>query len=97
MRRWEPRMPRVRFTNHLRRLFPKLADGDVEGGSIAELVATLERAHPGIAGYLVDDQGALRTHVNVFLDDELLRDRERLTDPIPPGTTVSFFQALSGG
>jgi molybdopterin converting factor small subunit len=90
-------MARVRFTSHLRRFFPKLQDGDFDGGSLAELVATLERAHPGLASYLVDDQGSLRQHVNVFVNDELVRDRHRLSDPIAPGTTISFFQALSGG
>jgi hypothetical protein len=90
-------MPRVQFTKHLVRFFPKLEDADFEGGTVAEVVASLERAHPGLAGYLVDDRGSLRQHVNVFLGDELIRDKEHLSDRVPPGTVVSIFQALSGG
>ena len=47
--------------------------------------------------YVVDDQGALRKHVNIFLGNSWLRDRERLSDSIPPGTVVYVMQALSGG
>lgn len=90
-------MPRVQLTSHLARFFPTLRDGEVPGATLAEVIAALDRAHPGLAGYLVDDRGALRRHVNVFLGDDLLRDRTRLGDPLPPGVTISIFQALSGG
>ena len=90
-------MPRVVFTRHLVRFFPALRDGEFEGATLAEVIASLERAHPGLAAYLVDDRGAIRKHVNVFLGDDLLPDRERLDAPLPAGATVSIFQALSGG
>lgn len=90
-------MPRVQFTKHLVRFFPKLQDGEFEGTTIAEVVSSLERKHPGLASYLVDERGSLRQHVNVFLGNDLIHDRERLTDPIPAGVVVSVFQALSGG
>ncbi len=90
-------MPRVQFTKNLVRFFPRLEDGEYAGETVAELVASLERAHPGLASYLVDERGALRRHVNVFLGDELIRDRVRLSDRVPPGAVVSVFQALSGG
>jgi molybdopterin synthase sulfur carrier subunit len=90
-------MPRVQFTKHLVRFFPRLRDEDFDGATVAEVVASLERKHPGLASYLVDERGSLRTHVNVFLGDELIRDRERLSDRVPAGVTVSVFQALSGG
>lgn len=90
-------MPQVQFTKHLVRFFPQLRDAEFEGATLAELIASVDRAHPGLAGYLVDDRGAVRNHVNVFVGDELLRDRTRLSDPLPDGVTVSIFQALSGG
>ena len=90
-------MPRVQFTKHLVRYFPRLADGDFDGATVAEVVRSLDRAHPGLADYLVDERGALRQHVNVFVGTEMVRDRERLSDATPAGTTVSFYQALSGG
>lgn len=91
-------MPRVQFTRHLVRFFPALRDGEFEGATLSEVVRSIDRAHPGLGGYVLDDRGAVRKHVNVFLDDDLLRDRERGVDePLPPGVTISIFQALSGG
>jgi hypothetical protein len=90
-------MPRVQFTKHLVRFFPALRDGDFDGATLAELIASIDRAHPGIAGYLVDERGVVRQHVNVFVGDELLRSRDRVSDPLPRDTTISIFQALSGG
>jgi len=87
----------VQFTKHLIRFFPKLRDGEFAGGTVADVVRSIDRAHPGLGGYLVDDAGALRVHVNIFLDDTLVEDRERLSDRVPRGATVSIFQALSGG
>lgn len=90
-------MPRVQFTRHLVRYFPQLREAEFPGATLAEVIAAVDRAHPGLAGYLLDDRGALRKHVNVFLDDVQLRDRERLNEPLDPGVTISIFQALSGG
>jgi len=90
-------VPRVRFTQHLKRYFPSLAEGEVRGETVAELVAELERRHPGFASYVVDEHGALRQHVNVFVGSRLVRDRARLSDRVDPSADVSIFQALSGG
>jgi hypothetical protein len=90
-------MPRVSFTRHLLRFFPDLREGDVPGGTVAEVVAELDRRHPGLASYLVDDRGALRKHVNIFVGEEMVRDRERLSDPLSPDAQVFVMQALSGG
>lgn len=90
-------MPRVQFTRHLVRFFPTLRDGEFEGATLAEVIRSIDRAHPGLGGYVVDDRGAVRRHVNVFLGDDLLRDRARVDDPLPDGVTISIFQALSGG
>jgi molybdopterin synthase sulfur carrier subunit len=90
-------MPRVEFTKHLVRFFPRLRDAEFDGATLAEVIASIDRAHPGLGGYIVDDRGAVRKHVNVFLGDELIADRTRLGDPLPPGVTISIFQALSGG
>ncbi len=87
----------VRFTRHLRTHIPDLADGEVAGATVAEIVAALDRNHPGLAGYLLDDQGSLRRHVNCFVNEESVRDRVKLSDPVRPGDTVFVMQALSGG
>jgi hypothetical protein len=87
----------VTFTPHLARYFPDLAEGEVDGATIAEIVRALDARHPGLAGYLVDDRGALRQHVNVFVGGTPVKDRERLGDRVGRGAPVFIAQALSGG
>ena len=90
-------MPHVKFTSHLYRYFPGLKEMDVEGSTVAEVVAALDRRFPGLADYIVDERGALRKHVNIFVEEEMVVDRERLQDALTTHSRVFIFQALSGG
>lgn len=91
-------MAQVRFTSHLKRFFPDLTNGEVvPGGTVSEVVAALDERHPGLGSYLVDERGALRKHVNIFVGDTLVSDPERLQDPVTSDTLLYIFQALSGG
>jgi sulfur-carrier protein len=90
-------MPVVSLTRHLQRFFPTLAEGEVAGATVRDLIDELDRRHPGLASYLIDERGRLRRHVNVFVGDEPIRDREALSDPVAPADRVSILQALSGG
>ena len=90
-------MAQVSFTRHLRRYFPTLEAAEVPAATVRELVAELERRHPGFASYVVDETGRLRRHVNVFVGEEPIRDREHLSDPLAPDARVFILQALSGG
>jgi sulfur-carrier protein len=90
-------MPFVHFTSHLHRFFPGLRDGEVPGATVAELVKNLEARHSGIARYLTDEHGALRTHVHIFIREELILDRAGLSDKLCPDDRVHVLQALSGG
>ncbi|HML22006.1 MAG TPA: MoaD/ThiS family protein [Aggregatilinea sp.] len=90
-------MPRVKFTSHLQRYFPTLQETTVEGHTVAEVVAVLDERYPGLADYVLDDQGALRKHVNIFIDEDVITDRTTLQDPVSELNRVYIFQALSGG
>jgi len=90
-------MPTVRFTRHLRRFFPDLEEIEVEGETVAEAVAALDASYPGLRDYVVDERGRLRKHVNIFVGDEIVADRETLSDPIAPEDEIFIMQALSGG
>lgn len=90
-------MARVVLTPHLRRFFSRLEEIQLVAGTVAELVVALDRQHPGLAAYIVDDRGALRRHVNIFIGEDPVGDRERLGDPLGPDDTVYILQALSGG
>jgi sulfur-carrier protein len=90
-------MPRVGFTRHLLRFFPGLTEGEVPGSTVREVIDELEKRYPGFAAYVVDETGRLRRHVNLFVREEPICDREALSDKLSPGDTLFILQSLSGG
>ncbi len=48
-------------------------------------------------GYVLDEQGKVRQHMLVFIDGEMVRDRDRLSDAVKPDSLIDVIQALSGG
>lgn len=87
----------VSFTRHLQRFFPTLEACEVPATTVRQLIDELERRHPGLAHYLIDETGRLRRHVNIFVGEEPVRDREKLADALTPDARVFILQALSGG
>ena len=90
-------MATVRFTDHLRSQTGGVIETQAAGSDVRSILADLETRMPGLRSYLVDDQGALRPHVNLFVDGEPVRDRAHLGDPVPDHAVVHILQALSGG
>ena len=92
-------MPVVQMTQHLYRFFPQLENRTitVPAGSVAEILRAVNEIAPGFADYVLDEQGALRRHVILSIDDTIVIDRKTLSDRVPDGGTVYIFQALSGG
>ncbi|WP_261525273.1 MoaD/ThiS family protein [Burkholderia multivorans] len=70
---------------------------DVDAHSLAEALDAVFREQPRLRGYIVDDQGALRKHLAVFIDGRPIRDRQRLSDALAADSRVYVVQALSGG
>ena len=89
-------MPRVVFTANIQR-HVACPDVEVEGATVREALDAVFAANPKARSYVLDDQGALRRHMTVFLDGEIVRDRTRLSEPVAPTSTIHVFQALSGG
>ena len=89
-------MPTVSFTSALRR-FLDAPPAKVEGGTVGEALAAVFAERPALRGYVLDDQGAVRRHVAIYVNGAALRDRERLSDPVGPSDEVYVFQALTGG
>ena len=69
----------------------------VEPGSLNDIVAALEAAHPGMAERIVDEDGSLRKFVNLFVDDDDVRYLDGLDTAVPDGVTVSIIPAVAGG
>jgi molybdopterin synthase sulfur carrier subunit len=86
----------VHFTRNLHR-HVECPSEQVEAGTARQALEAYFALHPAVRGYVLDEQGALRTHVNVFVDGIQVADRARMDDPVGPATEIHVMQALSGG
>ena len=65
--------------------------------SIRSALEQLERSHPSLYGSVCDERGAVRRHVNLFVNTSNVRDREGLDTALAPGDVVTILPAVSGG
>ncbi len=86
-------MPVVRVRNPLRQLAGGEADHAIEGGTVAELLRELERAHPAVGGWILDERGHIRRHINVYVNGE----RGAEATPVADDDRVDILPAISGG
>jgi molybdopterin synthase sulfur carrier subunit len=89
-------MVRVSFTPNLQR-HVECPPREVAGSTVRAVLEAAFASNAKARGYVLDDRGALRKHMNVFVNGEQVQDREGLSDPVPEGADVYVFQALSGG
>lgn len=89
-------MVRVSFTSHLTRHVACPLQ-TVEAATVRQAFELVFERLPDVRQYVVDDQGALRKHVAVFVDGQQLADRVRLSDALGPNAEIHVMQALSGG
>ncbi len=87
----------VRVPTQLRSLTGGVGEVEVDGETVGGIIKALDEAHPGMAERLLDEDGALRRFVNVFVADEDVRFLEGLDTPIRPGQVVSIVPAVAGG
>jgi molybdopterin converting factor small subunit len=84
-------------TVKLRAPLKDLAGGNgevrIDGTSVGEVLRELERMHPKITGWVLDEQGHLRRHVNVFVDGERVREDAS----VAPDATMHVLPSISGG
>jgi len=67
---------------------------EASGATLAEVLVDLDRRYPGIRFRMIDEQDAVRPHMRVFVNGELVRD---LATALEPSDDVHIVQALSGG
>lgn len=90
----------VRVPTILRTYTKGVADVAVEVGDeavLADVVAALETSYPGIGARVLDDTGAIRRFVNVYVNDDDVRFASGLQTPTPSGARVSVIPAVAGG
>lgn len=89
-------MATVVFTPNLRR-HVECPTEEVAGSTVRAVLDAVFVHNPRLRTYVLDDQGALRHHMGVFVDGEQIVDRERLSDAVRPTSEIYVMQALSGG
>jgi molybdopterin converting factor small subunit len=77
----------------LKRLAGDRAEHAIDGGSVGELLTELERAHPAARGWILDERGVLRRHINVFVNGEL----GGLDTAVGADDRIDVLPAISGG
>ena len=87
----------VRFTKALKRFFPSLGEYNSNANTLSAVLNEINDRHPGIINYILDEQGSLRKHVNIFINGDMINDRTSLSDPFEANDEIYIIQALSGG
>lgn len=89
-------MATVTFTPNLER-HVQCPTTSVDGATVRAVLDRVFADNPRLRGYVVDETGALRRHMLIFIDGQQIADRETLSDPVRPSSEVYVMQALSGG
>ena len=90
-------MANIHFTPALKRFVPNLKSIEVNGATVADIMVGIGKVYPGLTDYLIEENGSLRKHVNIFINDTFISDRTTLGDAVQPHDDVHIIQALSGG
>jgi sulfur-carrier protein len=83
----------VRLRQPLKRLAGDRSEHALEGASVRELLAALERANPAARGWILDERGELRRHINVFVNGEPGGQDTR----VGADDRIDVLPAISGG
>lgn len=74
-----------------------VAELPIRAGTVREALTALEAAHPKVYRNVCDETGAVRRHINLFVNDDHVRDRGGLDTPLARGDTLYILTAVSGG
>ena len=88
---------KVKIPTQLRTLTEGAGEVEASGATLAEILEDIESRHPGMKERLLDDSGALRRFVNVYLNDEDVRFLDGLSTSVPEDAQLSIIPAVAGG
>src|SRR3989442_9985693 len=90
-------MAKILIPTPLRPYTDKQDAVDAAGATVAELLADLTRKHSGLKAHLYNEQGKLRSFVNVYVNEEDIRYLQKEQTPVNAGDTVSIIPSVEGG
>src|SRR5947207_797922 len=70
---------------------------DADGATVGELLADLTTKHAGLKGHLYNEQGKLRSFVNIYVNDDDIRYLQKEQTPVTSADTVSIIPSVAGG
>ena len=89
-------MAHLRFTANLQRHL-RCEEQEHRGNSVAEVLEAAFILDPRLRGYVLEDDGSLRKHMNIFKNGQQISDRQLLSDAVIDSDELYIMQALSGG
>lgn len=89
-------VPTLRFTDNIQRHVP-CPTRQVPGETVRDALNAYFAENARARGYVLDEGGALRQHMVIFVDGRLITDRQRQSDAVTPSSVIDVMQALSGG
>jgi len=89
-------MATVRFTQNIQR-HVGCPTREVAGSDLRAVLDNYFHDNERARGYVLDEMGRIRQHMVVFIDGEMARDRDKLSDSVQAGSVIDVIQSLSGG
>ena len=86
-------MPTVTLRAPLKDLAGGRSDHELPGGTVGQVIRALEETHPKLRGWILDEQGHVRQHVNVFVNGERMREDAA----VAPDDRLQVLPSISGG
>ena len=90
-------MAKILIPTPLRPYTDKQDAVDATGATVGELLADLTQKHAGLKAHLYNEQGKLRSFVNVYVNDEDIRYLQKEQTPVAASDTVSIIPSVAGG
>ncbi len=87
----------VRVPSQLRSLTGGLAELQIDGSTVGEVLKKIDSQYPGLGERIFDENGSLRRFVNVFLADEDVRFMDGLDTSVKENQVLSIVPAVAGG
>ncbi len=89
------------ITIHVPAVLRQYCDGQLElslpAASLRDAVGQIERRYPALYRCICDETGAVRRHVNLFVNESDMRTLDGLDTALKPGDVVMVLPAVSGG
>jgi sulfur carrier protein ThiS len=90
-------MPQIEFTSQLAQHVECPPTQSIDANSLSEVLQMVFEKYPAMKDYVMTEEGVLRQHIAVFIDGEMVAQRDELKIPVDERSEIFVMQALSGG